>query len=202
MTVKNGMSLVEMLVAIGIFTMATVGFSVLFVNTWRSQSFTIETGIASFIASRGVDKVVGVIREARQADNGAYAIESADDFSLTLFGDSNNDGVTERIHYFVENNTFKMGITQPTTSVPPSYPNGDQTVRNVADYIVNNDDLPIFTYYDERSTVLATPATAGDVRMVQVLMLVNVDPIKDPNNVQIQSFVVIRNLSAYGEAPT
>ena len=108
MTVKNGMSLVEMLVAIGIFTMATVGFSVLFVNTWRSQSFTIETGIASFIASRGVDKVVGVIREARQADNGAYAIESADDFSLTLFGDSNNDGVTERIHYFVENNTFKI----------------------------------------------------------------------------------------------
>ncbi|MCD6149229.1 prepilin-type N-terminal cleavage/methylation domain-containing protein [bacterium] len=189
---KKGMSLIEMIIAIAIFTIGIEGFSLLFVKTWKQNSFILEKGTASMAASRGVQKTVDVIRKARQADNGAYPIISANENDLVIYSDIDKDGVTEKVHYYLSGGALKAGITDPA-GAPPAYPAGDQTVNDVSRYVVNT-SAPVFSYYDSDNNLLTTPANVNEVRMVKVYLETNANPAHFPNNVDIQSFATIRNL--------
>ncbi|GBE16498.1 hypothetical protein BMS3Abin15_00319 [bacterium BMS3Abin15] len=194
---KKGMTLIEAIVAIAIFVIGMEGFVLLFTKSWQMNSFTLETGMASFIASRGVQTTINVIRNARQADNGAFTIVSANDNDLVIYSDIDGDSTVERVHYYLDNGNFKVGVTEPTDDVPPIYPVGDQTVSDTANYVVNNAEAPIFSYYDIDNNLLATPAVVNNVKMAKVYLEVNIDPIRTPNNIVIQSYASIRNLSEY-----
>lgn len=210
----KGVTLVETIVTIGILSIVMLGSSIFFVRMWRTHSFTIELGVASFVADRGVERAVEDIRRARQAENGAFPIVRADDHDIVFYEDYDNDGIIERVHYYVEDQKFRVGITEPDMSgLAPSYPSGDQVIEDAADYIVNESmGYPTFEYYDDEGKILAyddvrdialpTPATPSDIKMVKVLLFVNPDPIQKPDNVRIQSFVVIRNLTKFDEVPT
>ena len=199
------MTLMEMLVAISVALIAMEGFTLLFVRTWDANKFILEEGMASATASRATNKVVIGLRGTKQADNGDYPVESADDFDLTAYIDIDDDGVTERVHYFLDLATdqLKVGVTEPDSSVPPSYPAGDQSVTVMAEYIVNESDDPVFYYYnddypgDTVNNPLATPTSVGNIQLVKVHLLVNIDPVRAPNNVNIESFVDLRNLHLY-----
>ena len=60
------MSLVEMMVAIGIFTIGMTGFTALFMNSWNHNKYTLEMGQTATAVSRGVNEITRYIREARQ----------------------------------------------------------------------------------------------------------------------------------------
>jgi len=186
------MSLIEAVIAIGIFTIGIEGFSLLFVKTWKQNSFIIEKGTASMAASQGVQKTVDVIRKARQADNGAYPIISANENDLVIYSDIDKDGVTERVHYYLSGGALKTGITDPA-GLPPVYPAGDQIVNDVSKYVVNT-STPVFSYYDSGNNLLTTPANVNEVRMVKVHLETNANPAHFPNNVDFQSFAAVRNL--------
>ncbi len=190
--IKKGMSLVEMIIAIAIFTIGIEGFSLLFIKTWKQNSFILEKGTASVAASRGVQETVNIIRKARQSDNGAYPIISADNNDLVIYSDIDKDGVTEKIHYYLSEGMLKAGITDPA-GIPPSYPSGDQATNTIANYIVNT-STPIFSYYDINNSLLTTPANANEIRMIKINLEVNANPAHFPNNVNFQSFATLRNL--------
>ena len=192
--IKKGMSLIETIIAVAIFTIGIGGFSLLFVKSWQQNKFIIEEGTASMMASKGVQRTADVIRKARQADNGFYPIISADNNNLSIYSDIDKDGVTEKIHYFLDNGTFKVGITEPTGDVPPAYPDGDQSVNDIAAYVVNDADTPIFYYYDQNNNLLAAPATVNDVKMVKIYLKIDADPARAPSSIDIQSIATIRNL--------
>lgn len=198
------MSLVEVIMAIGIFVIGIAGFTALFASSWRSNSFVLEEGEASFKASRAVNSIIKDLRKVRQADNGAYPVQSGDGFNLTVFIDIDNDGVTERVHYFLDqaNDLIKRGVTEPSVS-PATYPSGDQTVTTVMDYVINSDAQPIFYYYNKNypgdlaNNPLATPVSVGEVRLVKVHLMVNINPLKAPDNINIESFAELRNINSY-----
>lgn len=210
----KGITLVETIVTIGIFSVVMLGASTFFVRMWSTHKFTIEVGIASFVANRGVEEASENIRKSRQSENGSFPIVRADDHDFEFYSDYDNDGVIERLHYFVQDQKFQLGVTDPDFSgVTPFYPVGDQDMRDAAEYVVNEqegnatfeyygEDGKIFSYSDSNDTVLATPATPSDIKMVKILLFVNPDPIQKPNNVRIQSFVVIRNLTQFDELPS
>jgi hypothetical protein len=210
----KGVTFIETVVTVGILSVVMLGSSLFFVRMWRIHGFAMEMGVASFVANRGVENAVENIRRARQAENGAFPIVQADDHDLTFYEDYDGDGDIERVHYFVDDQKFKIGVTEPDfTGMVPTYPNGDQIVKEAANYIVNeNAGMPTFEYYDENGMIfayndvdgiaLSTPATPSDIKMVKILLFVNPDPLRAPNNVRIQSFVVIRNLTKFDELPT
>jgi len=197
---KKGMSLIETVIAIAIFTIGIEGFSLLFIKTWEQNSFIIERGTASMMASRGVQKTVDVIRKARQADNGAYPMISADKNNLVIYSDIDKDGVAERVHYYLDNGIFKVGVTEPTGDVPPAYPAGDQSVKDVTAYIVNGAETPVFYYYDQDNNLLTAPAAVNNVKMVKIYLQVDINPIRAPSSIDIQSIATIRNLSEHDRA--
>lgn len=201
----KGLTLVEMLVAIFILSAGMLGFSLLFSSSWKSNKFILETGVTSIRVNRASTEIINNLRKVRQADNGDYPIESADDFDIQVYLDVDNDGVTERVHYWLDdvNDRLMRGIREPSAAQPPTYAAGDGTTSTIAEYIVNDATQPLFYYYNENypgdtvNNPLATPASVGDIRLVRVFIRMNIDPIKAPNNINIESFVDLRNLESY-----
>lgn len=199
------MTLIELLVAISVALIAMEGFTYLFIKTWDTNKFVLEEGMASAAASRATNKIVIQLRAVQQADNGDYPIESADDFDLVFYCDVDDDGVVERVHYFLDqaNDQLNMGVSNPIAGNPITYPVSDDTVTVVTSYVVNESDDPTFYYYnddypgDTVNNPLTTPTNVGDIQMIRVHLYVNINPVHAPDNINIESFVDLRNLHDY-----
>ena len=203
MKTLRGMSFIEMIIAILILLLGMSGFTYLFVDSWRSNKFIIEMGNASLLASRSVNNLVADLRKVRQADNGDYPIESGDDFDVEVYIDIDNDGVTERVHYYLQAGSLYRGVREPNAGLPITYPNGDGTTTLLAGSIINSNVQPVFSYYNDEypsdtiNNPLATPVDVAEVRMIKVHLMVNIDPLNVPEHINIESFAELRNLNGY-----
>lgn len=197
------MTLTELLVAIGILVMGMGGLSVLFLRSWRTNGFILESGMAASAASRAVRETVADLRRIRQADNGDYPLESGEDFDLEAYADVDDDGVTERVHYYLDGTDFMRGVTEPAATVPVTYPSGDQTVTTLVSEVANETDEPVFEYYDENypgdmvNNPLSVPVAISDVRLVKVRIVINIDPRRAPEDTNIESMAELRNITSY-----
>lgn len=199
---KSGMSLIELLVSLSILSIGMAGFSVLFLKTWSSNSFVLESGQAVSSASRALDMISKDLRKAKQGDNSEYPIKLGDGFDLIFYSNVDDDAETERVHYFLDDNqNLKRGISNPDSSAPPIYPSGDESVDTIASYIVNSkiDPEPIFYYYDKNysgtESALDIPILVTEARLIRVHLWVNIKPIVAPENVNLEAFIEIRNLN-------
>lgn len=194
---KTGMSLVELLVAITILSLGMVGFTILVARTWSFKGYALEQATATAGASRVLTQIARELRVVSQGEDGSYPIKSLDDYALTVYLDMDNDGHTERVHYFVEDGMFKQGITKFAAG---AYPAGDETVNILLRYVTNQDlSKPFFSYYDNGyPTITTDPMTSltpYDVRLIRVHIWINIRPVVAPDNVNLESFVELRNLN-------
>lgn len=161
-------------------------------------------GKTSMAISNGANDLTDFIRKAKQGDNGNYAIVSAEDNSLTIYADYDSDDSTERLHFFLEDQKVKIGITDPEGSVVKTYPSGDQTIIIVADHILNGTEDKLFSYYNrdypadtENNPIDMAINDISNIRMVEIFLKMNIDPNRAPDNVEMRSFVEMRNLNDY-----
>ena len=198
----KGMSLVEMIVAIGIFSLGIFGFTLLFMRSWRANSFILETGQNSMMAARGVDGAVRIMREARISDTGEYPLQSGDDNDVVFFADYDLDDTVERVHFYLDGEEFKMGITKPT-GTPLAYPAGDSSTQLIVNWVANTSEQPVFYYYnnafpiDIENNALTTPVDVSNVRLMKINLWINTKPLVAPENINLESFVELRNLNSY-----
>ncbi len=200
----KGLTLIEVMVSISIFTICIAGFSLLFINSIKSNAYILEMGKTSMAISNGANDLTDFIRKAKQGDNGNYAIVSAEDNSLTIYADYDSDDSTERLHFFLEDQKVKIGITDPEGSVVKTYPSGDQTIIIVADHILNGTEDKLFSYYNrdypadtENNPIDMAINDISNIRMVEIFLKMNIDPNRAPDNVEMRSFVEMRNLNDY-----
>lgn len=193
----SGMTLMELIISMAIILIAMQGLTMLFLRSWTQNGFILETGMASANASRAVENVISEIRKIRQADSSSYMIDSGNSFSLTVYEDIDNDDITERVHYYLENGSLKRGIRKPSAPPSPTYASGDATVTTLAEHIDNQNDEPLFYYYGNNyptsPTPLSVPVAVTDVYLVRVRAIVNIDPVRAPNDVTIESIAKLRN---------
>lgn len=200
---KRGITLIETMVAIAIFAIGIQGFTMLFMKSWKSNSYILELGQASSAASNGLDRMVKYIRMARQGDDGGYAIRLADKNDLVVYSNYNKEGVTERLHFYLEAGQLKMGITEPTGNIVKTYPGGDQQTLVIADNLVNDDSVPVFSYFnkyypgDTANNPVATPANVANIRLVKIFLKIDVNSNQTTDALEMQSFVELRNLNDY-----
>lgn len=200
---KSGLTLIELIMAMAILVIGMEGFSLLFSRVWRNNSYTLEMGQSSMKVSQGLSKIINYLRNTRQGDDGAYPVQLADDNELIVFSDYDKDGATERLHFYKNNQDILMGATDPTATLPKTYPAGDQQTIIIISNIVNDDSVPIFYYYnqdypaDTTNNPVATPALTANVRLVKIYLETNIIPNRAPDNIKIQSFVEMRNLNDY-----
>jgi hypothetical protein len=160
-------------------------------------------GQSSLAVSQGVSKIGDYVRRIRQGDDGAFPIKSANNNDFVFFCDYNKDGITERVHLYKNGTDILMGITNPTATMPKTYPAGDQQTQTVVSRIVNDAGTPIFYYYnkdypgDQINNPMSVPAAVADIRLMKIYLQINIDPNRAPDNVLMESFVEMRNLNDF-----
>jgi len=199
-----GMTLVEVLVSISIFTICMAGFSYLFSRSWKNNAYILEMGQASASASRGMNKLVEIIRKAKQGENGNYTIVSARENQFTFYVDYDGDGLAERAHIYLENQEVKIGITEPQGGAVKSYPSEDQQVEILVKNVLNSSGENLFNYYNRYypADLVNNPIDLGsndisNIRMTEINLRINTDNNRLENDLRLRSFVEIRNLNDY-----
>jgi hypothetical protein len=193
---EKGLSFVEMMVAIAIFTLGIAGFTLLFSRSWKSNSFIMEEGMASMQAAQSSRTISADLRDIQQSDTGEYMVKTANANELVVYRDEDDDNDIERVRYFLDSNTFKKGVARASGS-PKAYPAdySSDAVTTLARYVVNADNAePLFKYYNNSNTLLTAPATPTSVRIIELNLWINIKPLTAPDNVRIGTSVEIRNL--------
>ena len=192
---KSAFSLLETVLVISLFTVVMLIISQFTFTFYRQNEYALEQSAAIQNARRGIATLVGDLREAVPSQGGAYPIESAATNSITFFSDIDRDEFVERARYFInaEGQLIKE-VTEPT-GIPATYPVNPTSTKIVANYIIN--DLfatDLFTYYDDSGTIISNLSDEDSVRFIEVNLIVNVDPNRQPEEFVLRSSAYLRNL--------
>ncbi len=188
---QKGFTIIELIVAISVFVLATFGVASFIVQNFKVQNFSLEQSTAINEARRGVETMVKELRETLPGDTGAYPIESANEQELIFYADYDRDNAIEKVHYWLDGTDFKKGVLE-ASGTPLQY-SGLEQVDTISRY-VRNDVAPIFIYYDSNYTQLLTPAEPDEVKLIHVYLRINVVPNRAPIDFELESDVNLRNL--------
>lgn len=87
---------------------------------------------------------------------------------------------------------FKKGVIDPVGD-PPNYPADQEQIQILSQYVRNTP--PIFRYFDQEGNELTeTPARLKDTKVMEVYLVVNVNPQKVPQDFELKSAAQLRNL--------
>jgi prepilin-type N-terminal cleavage/methylation domain-containing protein len=197
---KKGMSLIEMMVAIAIFTIGIGIFIFLFIRSWEMYTFSFSTGQSQLMASQGVQRIVDIIRNAQQADNGAFPLVMAREEEIVLYANIDTDSSIERVRIFLSDNKIFLEIRNATAGTPPQYSEGYESSQEIVRDIIQGDERILFSYYDESNTRLTGTFPINDVKMVKIDLMVDDNVEKLPEGIAIESYASIRNLNQYDRA--
>jgi len=188
---NKGLTIIEIVVAVGIFAIASIVVVNFILRSFQAQNFSLEQSSAINEARRGVETMVKELRETLPGDTGAYPIESADDFELTFYADYDMDTQIERVRYWLDGSEFKKGVIEASGN-PLSY-SGEEEVSVISRY-VRNTSTTMFVYRDGDYAELTTPADPNSIKLISIYLLINVFEHKAPMNFELQSDVALRNL--------
>lgn len=141
-----------------------------------------------------------MVREARSAAPsgvGAYPIAEVGTQSFAFYSDIDNDGIQERVRYFLSATDLKKGVIEPTGSPLQYNPASEQVTTLLARNVLNGAQ-PIFSYYDTNydgtTAPLSQPVTTATVRLVKISIVIDADPNREPAPKTFTSQVSLRNL--------
>ncbi|EKE21195.1 MAG: hypothetical protein ACD_7C00312G0012 [uncultured bacterium] len=190
---RSGMTFSEVIVTIGIFSIIMVGVNQLFIKSWQNYNLVMHTNEASIAANRGMSDIINVLRRIREADNGGHPILGVGDFDLKVFSDIDKDGITEKVHYYLNGTDLMVGKSNPS-GFPLTYPVGDDEVSVLIKNVVNSSAQPLFFYYNRENEIINAPAgSINEIRMIEVNLFVD----RREGDLSIKSYASLRNLSDY-----
>lgn len=193
---NSGLTLMELLVTIAIFTLI-MGVVIKFASDIFHYEDIFSSGLTAYDEARKVlQPVASEIRSASPSSLGAYPIEVANDSSFVFFADIDDDGLKEKIRYYLSGNILMKGVIIPSGN-PLQYLSEDETTTEIIHGVVNG-LTPIFTYYDTNYTgntaPLSSPVSVLSVRLIKITLIVDDNINKPPGAVTVSTQVSIRNL--------
>ncbi len=185
-------TLIETVVTIAIFAVVLFSVTSLIIYFYRMNSFVLEQTSAVENSSIGVTDAMKDLREASYGANGAYPVVSASDNSITFYVDMKDDGVVDRVRYWLSGTTLYRGITVPIGN-PLSYVGQPEATTSIATD-VHNGSTPLFRYFNSSGIQMAPPINVTDIASVNTTVTVNINPNRAPNNFTLSVGATLRNL--------
>lgn len=189
----EGFTLIEVVVAIAIFTILMLAINVLFVSLYRQQGTSIAMVERTRRLNAALDMMARELREGNRGENGHYFIESAGDNVLAFYSDVDSDGLTERVSYSLAGTELIKSVTEPgADSLYAGSP-----ASSIISTEVQNQGVPIFTYYDEDYTgagaAMVLPAAVLDIKLIGVSLTVNTVQANRSYPLHIETKIQLRN---------
>lgn len=194
MQYRRGLTLAETLVVLGLFTVISLAIFNAVASFYRYHAYTLSQAYQVEHARRGVEFLVRDMREMTYADDGAFPLISIASSSVGFYSDIDRDDSVERVVYTLGGTTLTKDVYNATGS-PPVYDDVPDETLIISEYVQNGlQEIDIFTYYDATGAVMVLPALVTDVRHVDVHLIVNIDPVRDPGEFMLRSSATLRNL--------
>jgi len=187
-----GFTIIEVLVALGVFVIAILIITAFIINSYKLQNFTYEQSTAISEARRGIETMVKELRETLPGDTGAYPIELAETQEIIFYADFDRDDAIEKVHYWLDGSDFKKGVIEAGGN-PLTYNPANEQVETISRYVRNYEDA-IFIYRDSDYIALNTPADPNEVKLINVYLKINMFENRAPMDYELESDVALRNL--------
>lgn len=193
---QNGFTLLEILIAISIVAVF-LGVVVYFgFDITGFNSFITENIISQNELQLTLNSLVTEIRSMGPSSIGGYPLETATSSSLIFYSDIDQDGLFERVRYFLTGATLMKGVIKPAGS-PLAYNLTDEKTTEAVHYVIS-DPSSIFKYYGFESVVgdppLSFPINPALVRSIRAELTTDRDIQSQPGAVTFSVFATIRNL--------
>lgn len=192
---QRGLSFIEMIVVLAMFAILSLAVGNAISSFYRFNAYTIAQSYQVDNARRGVERLVRDLREMSFADDGAFPFVYRSTTSVMFYSDIDRDDSVELVEYeLVDTTLYKYEFNAVGT--PPTYSTTtpDRTFI-LSEYVQNlNQDVPLFGYYDEHGVVMSATTTVTDIRYVDVNLIINIDPVRDPGEYSLRSSASLRNL--------
>lgn len=194
-TRQSGMTLVEMLVVVGLFSLLTImifGFAQSF---YQTHSYISSQAEEVDYARRGITTLTRDLREMTYAENGTFPVAEIDEHLLGFYSDVDKDDTVEYMEYELSSTTLYRRIYNPSGS-PPTYDfDTPDTTETMSEYVQNIlQSTSTFYYYDSAGVKLASTSLLTDVRYIEAHIIVNVNPIQAPGEYMLRTAVAPRNI--------
>ena len=193
----KGFTLVETFVVVFIFSIIMLGTTAMIRNiflTSTQQALALDSVDQARIV---LTNFANEVRNAANANNGAYPLNRADDSELIFFSTYGASGSNiNRIHYYLSNNNLYKGVIIPTGS-PATYNLSSESSIQVLKNISATG--PLFSYYDESyagtSTPLTQPININQINFVQInLTIFKQDVRNSTSTFSLSVGATLRNL--------
>ncbi|XKT74682.1 MAG: PilW family protein [Patescibacteria group bacterium UBA2163] len=190
---RRGLTLIEALVWMSIFSiiMSAIIGSVIFF--YRANTSSLEQGYQIESARRGTISLVRDLRQASYGDNGAYPLAQIASTSLMFYSDTDKDDVIERIRYTLDESNLYRHVLDSSGN-PPRYTEAGATTT-VSSHVRNLESgKAVFQYYDAEGNEVTDYTEVAEVRSIVISLVVNILPIRAPEEFTLQSSATLRNL--------
>lgn len=193
---SRGMTLVEMVVVLALFSILSIAIMTVVSSFYRYNAYTIAQAYQVDSARKGVDLLVRDLREMTYSDNGAFPLVNRATSSVEFYSDIDRDNSVELVRYEVVDQTLFKYIYE-ATGIPAVYPSEPSRTETISEYVHNDlEEVIMFTYYNNQGVELSGTGVS-EVRHIDVAVVVNVDPIREPGKYHLRSSASLRNLKEY-----
>lgn len=195
---KQGFTLIEILVAMGISALLGLSVAWILIGSLRSNTIIWKQLSAQNDGRKAIQQVVDDVRRAETSSIGAYPIASASSTAFTIYANIDEDSLRERVRFWLDGINLKKGVIKPSGN-PLVYNANNESVVTIATSIVNiAKGVPLFLYYDENYTgteaALTDPLDTTAIRAVRIQFEIEENPEETPVPLHIEALVQIRNL--------
>ena len=193
----SGFTIIEMLISVFILSLIVVSAGT-FQKDVFSLNFSLQGSLNAQLDARHVTKVmVAELRESGPSALGAYPIALASSTGVTFYSDVDNNGVKDRVRYFLSGSKIKRGVLAPSGN-PLTYVDANEKLTTIVSDFVASSTLPLFQYYGATytgsSAPLSVPIDIPAIRLVKITVIIDKDPTHSPGKIIVTSQVNIRNL--------
>lgn len=190
----RGFTLIESIVVITISTVAMLAVMSSVLYFYRTNANAIEQAFALSSARKGVEYLVRDIREATYSEEGSFPVIAMNQNEFYFYSDTDKDSAVERIRYYLEGIVLKREVTEPTGS-PLTYSSANAVTSVVSEDVRNAEEgTTIFRYYDKSGVEITDYGDITDVVLVDVTLIININPVRLPEEFTLRSTAALRNL--------
>ena len=190
-----GMSLVELVMIVGIYTILMLAVTGSIAELYRQNSYAMSQANEVENARRGMTQWNRDVKEMTTAEDGTFPIAVIEAHRLGYYSDTDQDESVEYIEYILAGTTLTK-YTYNAFGTPATYDKTTPDSLEVLSLYVQNigDGINTFEYFDNAGTQLNAASPLINVRYITAQIVVNIDPIRTPDEFLLKSSIAPRNL--------
>jgi len=192
---QSGMTLLEMMIAISIYTVLMLAITTSITTLYQYNAYALEQSQEVDNARRGVTQWNRDVKEMTTGEDGNWPISVITEHRLGYYSDTDQDDSVEYVEYVLVDTTLRKFIYNPIGSPATYNKTTPDSVEVLSEHVQNiGQATSTFFYFDNAGNQLTSASPIIDVRYIQMQLIVNIDPVRNPGEFMLRSSLAPRNL--------